>query len=58
MFHTIGTETAESVAQYGYKAVMKGKAVVYHGKITYGFHIASCLLPRSFVRKRAITRNH
>ena len=58
MFHTIGTETAESVARCGYKAVMKGKAVVYHGKITHGFNIASRLLPRSFVRKRAITMNH
>lgn len=58
MFHTIGTETAESVAKCGYKAVMKGKAVVYHGKITHGFNIASRLLPRSFVRKRAITMNH
>jgi len=57
MFHVIGTETAESVAKCGYKAVMKGKAVVYHGKITHGFNIATRLTTRSFSRKCAILMN-
>lgn len=58
MFHVIGTETAESVAKCGYKAVMKGKAVVYHGKITHGFNIATRFTTRCFSRKRATRMNH
>lgn len=58
MFHVIGTQTAESVAKCGYKAVMKGRAVVYHGMITHGFNITTRFTSRSFSRKRATLMNH
>lgn len=46
-----------SVKEICEKAVMKGKAVVYHGKITHGFNIATRLTTRSFSGKRAILMN-
>lgn len=46
-------QTAEKVALAGYKACEKGKAVKYHGPVTYGFNILSRLLPRSVVLKLA-----
>lgn len=53
MFHVFGVETAEAVAKCGYKGVMKGKAVVYHGKITHGFNIVTRFTTRRFARKLA-----
>lgn len=58
MFHVFGVETAKAVAKCGYKGTMKGKAVVYHGKITHWFNIISRLTPRSFARKHATKLNH
>lgn len=53
MFTVFGAETAESVAKKGYKELMKGKAVVYHGKVTYGFNVVTRLMTRKFSRKLA-----
>ena len=54
MFQVVGVETAESVAKCGYKGVMKGKAVIYHGMITKWFNIISRITTRKFARVHAI----
>lgn len=53
MFTMFGSETPEAVATCGYKGLMKGKAVVYHGKVTYGFNIVTRLTTRRFSRQLA-----
>ncbi len=53
MFTAFGAETPDAVARYGYKAMMMGKAVAYHGKVTHGYNIVTRLAPRSFSRKLA-----
>lgn len=53
MFTLFGSKTAESVAKCGYKALMKGKAVAYNGKVTYGFNFVTRLTSRRFSRKLA-----
>lgn len=53
MFTAFGAETPDTVAKYGYKAMMNGKAVAYHGKVTHGYNIVTRITPRSFSRKLA-----
>lgn len=53
MFTMFGAETPEAVAKRGYKGLMKKKAVVYHGKVTYGFNIVTRITTRKFSRKLA-----
>lgn len=53
MFTMFGAETVEAVAKRGYRGLMKGKAVVYHGKVTYGFNLVTRIATRKFSRKLA-----
>ena len=53
MFTVFGAETPESVARKGYKELMRGKAVVYHWNVTYGFNLVTRLMTRNFSRKLA-----
>lgn len=53
MFVAFGAETSEAVAKCGYQGCMAGKAVVYHGKVTYGFNLITRLTTRKFARKLA-----
>lgn len=53
MFITFGAERPENVAKRGYNGLMKGKAVIYHGKVTFGFNLITRLFPRRFSRKLA-----
>lgn len=53
MFTMFGAETPEAVAKRGYKGLMKKKAVVYHGKVTYGFNLVTRITTRKFSRKLA-----
>lgn len=53
MFTMFGAETPEAVANRGYRGVMSGKAVVYHGKVTYGFNLVTRMTSRNFSRKLA-----
>lgn len=57
MFKTFGAANPKNVAKLGYISMMKGKAVVYHGKVTHGFNILSRLSTRSFSRKTAAKLN-
>lgn len=57
MFKSFGAANPKNVARLGYAATMKGKAVVYHGKVTHGFNILSRLSTRSFARKTAAKLN-
>ncbi|HEM3512324.1 SDR family oxidoreductase [Streptococcus suis] len=57
MFVLFGVAKASSVAKCGYKAMMRGKAIVYHGKVTFGFNILSRILPRKVTRKLATMMN-
>ena len=58
MFHVFGVETAKAVAKSGYKGLMQGKAVVYHGRITHCFNLATRFATRKFIRRRAIKMNY
>lgn len=53
MFTAFGAETAEEVARCGYQGLIKGKAVVYHGKVTCIFNIITRITTRNFSRKLA-----
>lgn len=53
MFVRFGAENSDDVAKRGYKGMMKGKAVVYHGKVTCGFNILTRLTSRKFSRNIA-----
>lgn len=53
MFTMFGAATAEAVAKRGYQGLIKGKAVVYHGKVTYGFNLVTRITTRKFSRKLA-----
>lgn len=53
MFTKFGTETPEHVAKRGYNGLMHGKAVIYHGKVTFGFNLITRLFSRKFARKLA-----
>lgn len=53
MFSRFKPANAKDVAQAGYNALMKNKAIVYHGFVTKSFNIASRFLPRSLARKLA-----
>lgn len=57
MFSRFKPATAEQVAVAGYRAAMRGKAVKYHGFVTYVFNVASRLLPRSVSRAFAAGMN-
>ena len=50
MFKKIKPDTPEAVAKTGYKAVMKGKAVKYHGMPTKLTNLGSRLAPRFLTR--------
>ncbi len=50
MFKKIKPDTPEAVAKTGYKAVMAGKAVKFHGMPTRLISLASRLAPRFIVR--------
>lgn len=49
MFVTFGVDKADAVVKRGYKGLMKGKPVVYHGKVTYGFNILQDLCREKLV---------
>ena len=51
MFKKIKPDTPEAVAKTGYKAVMSGKAVKFHGLPTHFIALSSRLAPRFIVRK-------
>ena len=53
MFTMFGASTPEKVARCGYHGLMKGKAVIYHGKITWGYNFISRFCTRKFARKMA-----
>lgn len=53
MFNVFGGEIPEAVAKCGYKGVMRGKTVVYHGRITHGFNIITRITTRKFARNLA-----
>lgn len=53
MFSRFKPANARDVAQAGYDAAMKGKAIVYHGFVTKAFNVASRFLPRNLARKLA-----
>lgn len=53
MFTFIKPANAKSVAEYGYKKMIRGKMVVYHSLFTNVSNIMSRILPRSIVRKFA-----
>lgn len=50
MFKKIKPDTPEAVAKTGYKAVMKGRAVKYHGAPTVSTAFAVRFAPRALVR--------
>lgn len=53
MFSHAKANSAKRVAQAGYKALMKGKPLKYHGITTNVFNIAARIVPRSISRKVA-----
>lgn len=53
MFKVFGVEKADSVVKRGYKGMMRGKAIVYHSKVTYGFNIITRLVSRKCARNIA-----
>lgn len=57
MFVTFGVDKADAVVKRGYKGMMKGKPVVYHGKVTYGFNIFTRLMSRKVSRNIACKVN-
>ena len=50
MFSQFKTSNAKDVAKAGYNAAMKGRAIKYHGVITYLFNIITRCFPRSTAR--------
>lgn len=50
-------QTPQKVAEKGFKACEKGKAVKYHSPVTFGFNILTRLLPRSAALKLAKSIN-
>ncbi len=57
MFTAFGAARAKDVADCGYQALMKGKAVQYHGLPTRLMNIGSRLFPRQTARKFAKSIN-
>ena len=57
MFKKIKPDTPEAVAKTGYKAVMKGKAVKYHGMPTKLTNLGSRLAPRFLTRSSSKNLN-
>lgn len=57
MFTAFGAEKAEDVARKGYRGLMKGEEVIYHGKVTYGFNLVSRFCTRKFTRRVAMKLN-
>ena len=53
MFTLFKPASAEAVAKYGYKKMVKGKVVAYHGIQTKIISIGSRILPRCVIRKFA-----
>ncbi len=53
MFKLFGVESPGAVARRGYHGLMKNKAVVFHGKITYAFSLITRLTTRRFSRRLA-----
>lgn len=51
MFSLFGVQSARSVAERGYRAMLGGRAVVYHSPITHLFNIGSRLAPRAVVTR-------
>lgn len=57
MFSAFGAARPEAVAKKGYEGLMRGKAVIYHGKVTYGFNFISRFCSRRVARKLAMKIN-
>lgn len=57
MFTTFGAASPKDVAKAGYRGLMKGKVVIYHGKVTYGFQLVSRFCTRKFARSLAMKMN-
>ena len=57
MFTSLHTATAKEVAEYGYRAMQKGKVTAFHGRVTKAVNIGSRLFSRKAVRKAALWIN-
>ena len=53
MFSRFRPATAAQVAKAGYRAVMKGRSIKYHGFVTGSFQLLARALPRSLTRRMA-----
>jgi len=51
MFSFFKPDTAAAVANTGYKALMQGKVVAFHGAVCYGSDLLSRIAPRVVARK-------
>ena len=57
LFKFMGSQSARSVAERGYAAMMAGRAVAYHSPATKLFNVGSRMLPRTAAARIAGTAN-